>query len=83
MIGLVGMIAIMRTPEWTIQKLRNGMIWIGTKEVETEKFTAYSWFSFASEFTNRLISVVLRLIFAVIGGLIFFSTFSDLSLIHI
>ena len=77
MIGLVGMIAIMRTPEWTIQKLRNGMIWIGTKEVETEKFTAYSWFSYVSEFTNRLISVVLRLIFAVIGGLIFFSTFSD------
>lgn len=77
MFGLIGMIFVMRTPEKAIRKLRDGMIWLGTSEVKSERYTKYSWFSYSSELANRLISLIVKLIITVIGALIFFSTFSE------
>lgn len=77
MLGLVGMLLVMRKPNAILMRARSTFIALGSEESEKDVLTKWSWCSFAAELIGRLVGIGLRLAFFMVFASMFLSTFAE------
>lgn len=77
MLGLVGLLLVMRKPNALLMRTRSMFIALGSEELEEDVLTAWSWCSFAAELIGRLVGIGLRFAFFFVFASMFLSTFAE------
>ena len=77
MLGLGGLLLIMRKPNELLMRLRSLFLNLGSEEYEKDVKTPWSWCSFAAEVIGRLVGIGFRLGFFILSTSLFFSTFAE------
>jgi len=77
LMGLIGMLALMRSPNAFLLRMRNVLVQLGVDEHPKEELTPWSWASFASELTGRLLNIVISVVIFLLFFGVFLTTFNE------